>query len=295
MSEEIKNAPIVVPNSIMLSVFLNGAIGFGMILVTLFSMGNEITYILNSSTAYPFLDIFGHATGSTGAALTLGSIITIMQISATVGALASSSRILWSFARDRAIPGWRFFQKVDRRTSIPTRCIGLTTIISVLLSLINIASPVAFNDIVSLVIAGLYTSYLLVASLLLYRRLSHSIHDANSLTTDTVNVPGAELAWGPWHIPGVIGVVVNGFAVVFATVMVFFVFWPPERPVTAENMNYASFMTGAVVVLAVVYYVIWAKRSYRGPVAGRIETDMRNSESIEQRNQRLNRIHSELS
>ena len=56
------------------------------------------------------------------------------------------------------------------------------------------------------------------------------------------------------------------FACTYLTVMVFFSFWPIERPVTVENMNYAVLATGAVVIVSLVYYLVWAKRVYTGPV-----------------------------
>ena len=156
--------------------------------------------------------------------------------------------------------------KVDRRTSIPLRCIGLTSIVAILLSLINLGSSTAFNDMVSLVVAGLYSSYLLVAALLLWRRLSGDIKLYSSSPGHIVNNTGAQLMWGPWRIPGVLGTAVNAFAVAFATVALFFIFWPPERPVTAENMNYSCLVWGAVVIFAIAYYLLRAQRSYRGPI-----------------------------
>ena len=68
------------------------------------------------------------------------------------------------------------------------------------------------------------------------------------------------IRWGPWHIPGSWGIANNAFACTYLTVIVFFSFWPTERPVTAENMNYA------VVIVSLVYYLVWAKRVYTGPV-----------------------------
>lgn len=50
------------------------------------------------------------------------------------------------------------------------------------------------------------------------------------------------------------------------TVVVFFSFWPTQRPVTAANMNYAVLITGAIVIISLVYYLVWARRVYTGPV-----------------------------
>ncbi len=52
----------------------------------------------------------------------------------------------------------------------------------------------------------------------------------------------------------------------YLTVVVFFSFWPTERVVTAENMNYAVLVTGAIVIFSLVYYLVWARRVYTGPV-----------------------------
>ena len=53
-------------------------------------------------------------------------------------------------------------------------------------------------------------------------------------------------------------------------VLVFSLFPTAVDPV-ASRMNYSSLMTGAVLVFAVVYYVVYARRIYKGPV---VEIDL---------------------
>ena len=43
MSEEIKNATVVVPRSIVFGLIMNGAIGFGIVITTLFCLGDPNT------------------------------------------------------------------------------------------------------------------------------------------------------------------------------------------------------------------------------------------------------------
>lgn len=31
-------------------------------------------------------------------------------------------------------------------------------------------------------------------------------------------------------------------------------------------MNYSVLMTGSVVIFAIVYYVVWARKEYKGPI-----------------------------
>lgn len=270
MSEEIQNASLVVPRSIMTSIFINGSLGFGMLIATLFSI-HDIDNPPNGPAGYQFMQIFLESTGSVAGATFMASIITTMQFCANVSLLASASRMCWSFARDRGLPGWRILQHVDPRTFLPIRAILVTTIISCLLSLIVLGSSTAFNDLVSLSVTGLYCSYLVVSALLLYRRCTGAILSRSSLHHDTLeDTDSAQLYWGPWHIPGVLGIMVNTFACLYETVVIFFALWPSEQPVTAGNMNYTVLVTGAVIIFSVVYYYLWGRKEYMGPV---IEVD----------------------
>lgn len=115
MSEEIENASLIVPRAIMLSIFINGSLAFGMLIVTLFSL-NDVEGALNSATKYPFMEIFLQSTGSVVGATFMASILTVMQYCANVGLLASASRMCWSFARDRGLPAWKFLHHVRSPT-----------------------------------------------------------------------------------------------------------------------------------------------------------------------------------
>lgn len=265
MSEEIVNAEVVVPRSIMLSVLINGSLGFAMLLTTLFSLGN-IEKALNSPTGFPFLEIFLQATDSVGGTATMGAIVTTMGICTSVGMLAASSRQLWSFARDRGVPGWRLWSQVTNRKAVPVFAVGLTAIVASLLALINIGSPVAFNDLVSMSVSGLYLSYMMVASLLLYRRCTGGVSRSHGGEDEIVNTVGAKLVWGPFHIPGIFGILVNAYAVIYMIIIVFFTFWPTEMHVKVETMNYSVVGTVGTISLSIVYYLLRARKVYKGPI-----------------------------
>lgn len=136
-----------------------------------------------------------------------------------------------------------------------------------MLGLINIGSASAFNNIVSISISGLYSSYLIAAALLLYRRCTSgfSIPDASELPA-LANTSGRELVWGPWHLPGAWGIANNTLSCVYLVVIWFFSFWPPGTPATAQTMNYSPLVTGAVFLFSVVYYYFWAHKEYQGPI-----------------------------
>lgn len=112
MSEEIRDAALVVPRSIMISLFINGALGFAVLLVVLFSL-NDVDRALKSATGYPYMQVFLDSTGSVAGATAMASIITVMAFSANIGILATASRMCWSFCRDRGLPGWQYLQHVS--------------------------------------------------------------------------------------------------------------------------------------------------------------------------------------
>ena len=132
MSEEIQDASVVVPRAIMFAIFINGSLAFAMLIVTLFSL-NDVQGALNTPTGYPYMEILLKSTGSVAGATILASILVVMQYFANVGLLASASRMCWSFARDRGLPGWNLLQHVSNlyrcfrwlRTGIDVRDLDL--------------------------------------------------------------------------------------------------------------------------------------------------------------------------
>ncbi|OAQ97744.1 hypothetical protein LLEC1_00414 [Akanthomyces lecanii] len=266
MCEEVQNPSVAVPRSIMGSLVINGLMGLAMVIAMLFA-ATDIDKALKSSSGYPFIEIFFQATGSKGGTAVMASLIIFMTISAVVGVIATTSRMFWAFARDRAMPAWRTLSKVDPTTHVPIWAIGVTSLISCLLAL-NIGSTVVYNALVSLSISGLYSSYLIAAALLLYRRCTNgfTLPDASAQPA-LANADNAEgLVWGPWHVPGIFGIVNNSVACAYLLTMWFFSFWPPAPKTDAKDMNFSVLMTGAVVIFSVVYYLVWARKDYKGPI-----------------------------
>ena len=105
MAEEIENAAIVVPRAITISYIMNGCLALGMLLATVYSV-QDIEQALDSATGYPYMQVLLQGVGSRAGAAVMVALITIMDICAVVSSMASASRQLWAFARDRGVPGW---------------------------------------------------------------------------------------------------------------------------------------------------------------------------------------------
>ena len=70
-------------------------------------------------------------------------------------------------------------------------------VISCLLELINIGSTVAFEDVLSLIIAGLFSSYLIGNCLLLWHRVRGTIAPSEDAQGGPTNIVQAgKLTWG---------------------------------------------------------------------------------------------------
>ncbi|KAL8709200.1 MAG: hypothetical protein Q9220_006080 [cf. Caloplaca sp. 1 TL-2023] len=265
MAEEVKNADVTVPWSMLVTTLLNGAFGWAIVIAVLF-VTVDVDAVLASPTGvlgYPYMQIFYDSVGTKGGATAMTVVLLLMTVCGTIAALATASRLIWAFARDRGLPFWRHVSKVQMGSSIPVYAVIIASITACVIGLINIGSAAAFNDVISLSVSSLYASYIITESFLLYhrctggiRRRSHS-HDTSGPDT---------LVWGPFHLPGVFGIAVNVFAVAFGCIIFVFSFFPVYYRPGAELMNYSVVMTTAVVVFAVVYYLLWARKEFKGPV-----------------------------
>lgn len=115
MAEEIRNAAVVIPQAILLSVGINGALGLSMLIALLFCLGDASlvpTEVLQTPLGFPFIQVFLNATKSIPGTAIMASTVLVLGISSTVGLLASSSRMFWSFARDKGLPFWQLLSKV---------------------------------------------------------------------------------------------------------------------------------------------------------------------------------------
>lgn len=130
--------------------------------------------------------------------------------------------------------------------------------------IINIGSATAFNIILSIGISSLYLSYTLTELLLLWRRLRGDIRLPSQMGGATWHAN--ELVWGPFHIPGVWGVLLNTFAVCYGFIVIVFCFFPATVRPDPAHMNWACLITAAVIGFAVGYYCLYARKVYKGPV-----------------------------
>ena len=101
-------------------------------------------------------------------------------------------------------------------------------------------------------------TYAISISCVLYRRLNP--HEEGPL-------PPARWSLGAWGVP------INVIAIVYSVFVFFWTFWPAQKKVDRESMNYAVAIFGGVFLLAVAMYVVKGRKVYKGPVV-MVERDL---------------------
>ena len=102
MSEEIKDAAIIIPKSMVWSFVLNTPFPFGLLITYLFCIGN-LEDAIASPTGFPFVYVYQNALGTVGSTTAVVVVIlTLLMI--TISSLASTSRQTFAFARDGGLP-----------------------------------------------------------------------------------------------------------------------------------------------------------------------------------------------
>jgi choline transport protein len=318
LAEEVSNPAVNIPKAIIGAMLINGSVGFAMMVTILYCLG-DVDSVLNSKTAFPFIQIFFNSVGNIAGATVMAAVVLTLTWACSIGITTTASRMTWSFARDNGLPMSRHLSRVSSRTKVPVWACLAVTGIAALLTLIYIGSDTAFNDVISLTITGFYGSYLMPAAFLLYHRIKGNIlppgteieplqpgtqaptkpsgkavdgdgptaggpsksnssnpafghHDSerdsatSALANDNNNVVNARLVWGPFRLPGLLGIINNLYACCYMVFVIFWSVWPPATPVTAATMNYSVVVTGGVMLLSAVWYFVRAKNVYKGPL-----------------------------
>ncbi|KAI9869031.1 MAG: hypothetical protein M1813_002854 [Trichoglossum hirsutum] len=289
MAEEVENAHLTIPRAICMSMIFDGLVGFAMMITVLYCRGG-VDSLSVAPTRYPFIQIFYNSVKNVRGATAMTAVLLILTWGCAAGIAATASRMTWSFARDKGMPFSQYLGKVSNNRKIPIVAILVTTIFAALLVLIYTGSSVAFDDVISLTITGFYGSYFLPCAFLLYHRVKghilppdemaeiQAVPDENSnnrldpsgpnQTTQVTQGIGNDspLVWGPWYLPGIFGTINNAYACVYMIYAIFWSVWPPATPVSADTMNYSIVVTGGVMILSAIWYVVRGKKEYKGPI-----------------------------
>lgn len=249
MSEELKDASIILPKAMMWAVFFNGVFGIVMMITFVICGGALESFLDLTYTGQPVLYAVYNATGSVAGALVMGTILVILTFFAAVSVTAASSRQIWAFARDKGLPFSTWIEHVRPGWDVPVNALLVCLGSSLIVACINFGSEETLNAIVSISNAALIFSYIISIGCVRLKRLRSE--------------PLLPRRWslGKW------GGLLNDLALGFLLVAFVFSFFPVSPKPNAAKMNWAILMFGALAVLATVNYFVTARKSYVAPVS----------------------------
>lgn len=159
--------------------------------MTLFCFWDPET-LLASSTGIPVAELILQATKSRAAATVLNLMLAVCFINGTVASITSTSRLVWSMARDDGIFFSRFFSKIKYSLDVPVNTILACSVFNALFGLLYLGPYVAFSAYMSSCTIFLNVSYAMPVVMLLIRgRETLAAHQ----------YPGGPHQLGRWGLP----------------------------------------------------------------------------------------------
>ncbi|EEB06987.1 hypothetical protein SJAG_02062 [Schizosaccharomyces japonicus yFS275] len=245
IAEEIENAAVLAPRAIAIALSLTYVLGAGFNIVLAFTMGNNVTAILNTASGQPVAQIFSNVLGKTGAVCftVLGFIILNFT---GITAIQANARTIWAFSRDDLLPFSKYWYKINKTTTTPLVAVWLNVVFCIALNLIGLGSLETIEAIFSVCAIALDWSYVLpiACKLIFGKRLGYKP--------------------GPWNL-GRFSVFIGAYAVLWTAFVSVIFLMPTMRPVTAKNMNYACVVLFVVLLFSLIYWYSGANKRYVGP------------------------------
>lgn len=158
MCEEVREPSTQVPKAMVGTVALNTLAGLFFMIPLIFVLP-DIDVLLALSSGQPVPSIIKSAVGHAGGAFGLLFPLLVLAVICGIGCTTASSRCIWAFSRDGAVPGSHLWKKISPSLGIPFNAMMLSMVVQIALGLIYFGSSAAFNAFSGVGVICLTTSY----------------------------------------------------------------------------------------------------------------------------------------
>ncbi|KAF8331863.1 APC amino acid permease [Cantharellus anzutake] len=247
ISEEVRRAAVAAPTAIFVAVIGTGI--FGWLLNIALVLCSGPLEDLPGPTGLAFIQIMWIRIGKSGT-LFLWAFVCLTAFFVVQTALQACSRTFYAFSRDNGFPDKGFFGRMNQTTKTPIFAVWLTVFLSALPGLLDLVSSTAAAAIFALTAVALDTSYIIpIACRRIFR-----------------NHPEVNFTPGPFYLgEGWLGWLVNVNCILWVSFVTVILSLPTVLPITKDNFNYASVITGAVIISSFVWYIFGGRLHYKGP------------------------------
>ncbi|OTA56653.1 GABA permease gaba [Hypoxylon sp. EC38] len=246
MIEEIPQPQIRGPRIMLYCIGIGMITGFVFLSCLLFCV-NNIDDVLESS-AGPLLQIFMDATKNPAGSVCLLMFPLVCMLFTSTTLMTTSSRMSYAFARDRGLPFSYIFARVHPGLDVPLNALIWTAAWVVVFGCIFLGSTSTFNAITSASVVALGVTYAI---------------------PPTINVLRGRKMLPPnraFKLSGPVGWTMNLVGIAWTILTTVLFVFPPEIPVTSENMNYCIVAFGVILLIAVVTWIVDGRKNYKGPL-----------------------------
>ena len=252
ISEETHDAAESAPKGVWRSVFYSAVFGWAVLLALTFAATHVSAISAAGGTSQTIIE----TALSSAAAKAVLVISTVGQIFCGMACVTSASRMTFAFSRDGAVPGHNLWRRLNHHRT-PTWAVAFVAVFALIITIPaykgnHAGLPVAFLAVTSISVIGLYIAYSI--PVFLRWRMGDAFQS------------------GPWTL-GRKYKWVNLIAIVWVAlcVIIFCLPFTPAAVPFAHNfswsaVNYAPLVTIGVMVAVTLWYVLSARKSFKGPV-----------------------------
>jgi amino acid transporter len=259
LSEETGSASMAAAKGIWRSIFYSAIGGYILLLCVVFAVPNGADGKADDALAgLGVAPIFIGAMGKNWGGLVL-LISASAQFFCATSCMTSASRMTFAFSRDRAVPGWQYWSKLNA-ARVPANAVMMVGTVSAILTLPALVKvdvggtpvPLAFYAVTSIAVIGLYVAF----AIPIYLRWRHGdAFEAGGWTN------GSKYKW--MNPLAVIEIVVVSLYLMLPTT-------PAANPFRDEFewkfLNYAPVVTLGALLILTLWWNVSAKKWFKGPI-----------------------------
>ena len=217
LSEETHAPRRITPRTIIRALIVSG-VGGALLLIAALMAAPSLTDGNLASVGLPY--VVEAVFGATAGRIILADVV-IAIIVCTLACQTSGARMMYSMARQKALPFHGVLARVSPRTGTPIVTSLVVGVGAALVLVVNLGQSAVFTALSSLCIAMLYLGYLGVTAPLLLHRFRHARGRASAATAEGTDEHGKRLfSLGKWAIP------VTVVAVIYQVLAVVNLAWP---------------------------------------------------------------------
>jgi amino acid transporter len=258
MSEETRTASRSAAWGVVMSIAVSVVFGFVLLVAVTFAVPDVQGTIDAGGNAVPY--IWQTSLGDRWAEFLL-LIACIAQFFCGAASVTAASRMMFAFSRDGAVPGRTIWRKVTRRNRVPINAVMAIAVLSWALMIPTLANgAIGYLVGTSVAVIGLYLAFAIPIALRI-RAGSSFEHGAWSL--------GNHYKW------------INPIAVIWIAIVTV-LFLMPTVPTAIpwktgfdwNVVNYAPITLGGVLLAVAIWWVVSARKWFKGPVVEGTEAEL---------------------